>query len=224
MFVAKRPSTFKRVLLTVLRQRCFSNAYRHRLFDREPLFYRSELFSHLFRRMPSFRLAVTTDLSATTFFVRACPCRSAPHKASSWSCCAPHFRRSPPFRAEVRTCRHDSSVNSPCLFSPLLHHVGIACPPKNLLIPFLLIIICEAANTCLRESGLNSIGLDTHPSLLAQSQGCSSLVDSSGHAVRQVHHLIGRNRDLNFPVVKTTRYRTTIKAVFQKHQTVRKAR
>jgi hypothetical protein len=178
--------------------------------------------------MPSFRLAVTTDLSAITFFVRVRPCRSAPHKASFWSCCAPRFRRSPPFRAEVRTCRHDSSVNCPCLFSPLLHHVGIACPPKNLLIPFLLIIICEAANTCLWESGLNSIGHDTHPFLLTQSQGCSFSVDSSDRAlrfaVRQVHHLIGRNRDLNFPVVKTTRYRTTIKAVFQKHQTVKQAR
>jgi len=44
-------------------------------------------------------------------------------------------------------------------------------PAENFLILFLLIIIFEAANTCLQQGRLNLIGLDTHPSFLAQSQG-----------------------------------------------------
>jgi len=187
----------KRVLLTVPYLRRFLNAYHHRLttfiaivnLSRRTILISSDV------SQATVPLSQQTHLQPRSSFGFV----HVDHEVLPWTSCAPHIRRSPPFRAEVRACRHDSVVYSPCLFSPLLHYGGVACPPQNFLILFLLIIIFEAANTCLQQSWPNLIGLDTHASFLAQSQWAADpwVLFSSlqCHVVKQVLHLIGRNRD-----------------------------
>jgi hypothetical protein len=134
-----------RKALSTLYQRRFLRR-RLRVSSRQPFLLprtnSTKLSSHLVRRVPSFDFAVCHNLICNRVRRSGLSMSIRPHKASFWSCCAPRCRRPSPFPAEVRARRHDSNVNSPCLFSPPLHHFGAACPPKNFLIPSLLIIIC----------------------------------------------------------------------------------